>query len=85
MKKHEQLNFENHLHALAIWSDVIMKDHADEGFNDLERLKNNLAVLQDMVRSTVKKYSLIRRKTHNAVMESNWKHIEQDLEEIYGQ
>lgn len=39
MKKHEQLNFENHLHALAVWSDVIMKDHADEGFDDLERLK----------------------------------------------
>lgn len=84
MKKHEQLNFENHLHALAVWSDIIMKDHADEGFDDLERLKNNLAVLQDMVRSTIKKYPLIRRKTHNAVMESNWKHIEQDLEAIYG-
>ena len=84
MNKQERLNFENNLHALAIWSDIIMKDHADEGFDDLERLKNNIAVLQDMVRSIVKKYSLIRRKTHNAVMESNWKHIEQDLEAIYG-
>lgn len=71
MKKQEQLNFENHLHALAIWSDVIMKDHADEGFDDLERLKNNLVVLQNMVGSMVKKYSLIRRKTHNSIMESN--------------
>ena len=84
MNKQEQLNFENNLHALAIWSDIIMKDHADKGFDDLERLKNNLAVLQNMIRSTVKKYSLIRRKTHSTVMESNWKHIEQDLEAIYG-
>ena len=84
MKKHEQLAFENHLHALAIWSDVIMKNHADKGFDDLERLKNNLSVLQDMIKSTVKKYSSIRRKTHNTIIESNWKQIEKDLEEIYG-
>ena len=84
MNKQERLNFENNLHALAIWSDIIMKDHADEGFDDLERLKNNLAVLQDMVKSTIKKYPLIRRKTHSTVVESNWKQIEKDLEAIYG-
>ncbi len=84
MKKHEQLNFENHLHAMALWSDVIMKNHTDEEFNDLERLKTNFKVLQDMIGSTVKKYSSIRRKTHNAIIESNWKRIEWDLGEIYG-
>ena len=57
---------------------------ADEGFDDLERLKNNLAVLQDMVKSTIKKYPLIRRKTHSTVVESNWKQVEKDLKEIYG-